>query len=113
METNTKNVKKKEPEEKKEPRKEICTTQRCRAVLSIWSGSKTPSQVSREYGVAWAVLNSWEKRALRGMKCALEPRRKEKDSPLSLPKRLEVLLEKSMNKDTGKKRKSIRENDTV
>ena len=110
METTTK---KKEPEEKREPKREISVTERCRAVLSVWSGSKTPSQVIREYGVAWTVLNSWEKRALKGMRHALEPRQKEKKLPSNLSNRLEVLLEKSMNKDTGKKRKSIRESDTV
>ena len=113
METKIQNREKNQTEDVKEPKREVGAMERCRAVLSIWSGAKRPSQVSREYGVAWAVLNSWEKRALRGMRCALEPRRKEKESPSNLPNRLEILLEKSMNKDTGKKRKNTRESDTA
>lgn len=106
METEQKNREKNHTEDVKAPKREINAAERCRAVLSIWSESKTPSQVSREYGVQWAVLNSWEKRAMAGMLRALEPRRKKLIQSTHLPRRLETLLEKNMLKNTRKKRQS-------
>ena len=106
METKIKNREKNQAEDVKEPKREISAMERCRAVLSIWSESKTPSQVSREYGVQWAVLNSWEKRAMKGMLQALEPRRKKLIQSKHLPHRLETLLEKNMLKKTRKKPKN-------
>lgn len=102
-----------EPEQKKKEKtsaeaakREISAAERCRAVLSIWSASKTPSQVSREYGIQWTVLNSWEKRAMQGMLRALEPRRKQSTQSKNLPHRLETLLEKNMHKSVRKKRQN-------
>jgi len=64
---------------------------RCRAVLSVWTEQRTPSEVCKELSVPWAVLQSWQKRAMEGMLQALEPRvRLERGAALS--PRLQVLL---------------------
>ena len=106
METEQKKKEKDYTEDVKEAKREISAAERCRAVLSIWSESKSPSQVSREYGVQWTVLNSWEKRAMNGMLRALEPRRKKLIQSNHLPHRLETLLEKNTLKNTRKKRQN-------
>lgn len=106
METEQKKKEKDYTEDVKGRKREISAMERCRAVLSIWSASKTPSQVSREYGVQWTVLNSWEKRAMNAMLRALEPRRKKLIQSNHLPRRLETLLEKNILKSTRKKRQN-------
>lgn len=50
------------------------STQRCQAVLSVWTEKRRPSEVCREMSIKGAVLNHWQNRALEGMLQALEPR---------------------------------------
>ena len=41
------------------------------ALLTVWAGRRRAARVCRELGINWGVLNSWEKRAIRGMREAL------------------------------------------
>jgi len=67
--------------------------EKCRAVLSIWAGSRRPAEVCREYAIPYTLLNLWEKRAMEGMLQALQPRvNLERGEALS--PRLAALLEK-------------------
>jgi len=47
---------------------------KCAAVLSVWSERRKPTAVCRELGINWAVLSSWQNRALEGMLQALSPK---------------------------------------
>ena len=66
------------------------------ALLAVWSGRRRPARVCREMGINWGVFNSWEKRAIRGMREALgeTPGKPETQVPgvVRLGKRLETLL---------------------
>ena len=66
------------------------------ALLSVWSGRRRPARVCRELGINWGVFNSWEKRAIRGIREALgeEPGTPATDLPgqVRLGSRLEALL---------------------
>jgi len=66
------------------------------ALLAVWSGRRRPARVCREMGINWGVFNSWEKRAIRGMREALGegPGKSETETPgvVRLGKRLEALL---------------------
>ena len=48
--------------------------QKCEMVLAVWSERRSPSQVCRETGITWTILNQWQERAMEGMLQALEPR---------------------------------------
>jgi transposase-like protein len=76
----------------------IPATEKCRAVLSVWTERRKPSAVCRELGVKWMILKHWQNRALEGMLRALEPRRSAEQGT-ELSPRLQSLLdhrEKSM-----------------
>ena len=67
--------------------------EKCRAVLSIWTERRKPSEVCRELSVPWMVLSQWQKRAMEGMLQALEPRVSLDKGPV-LSRRLQAMLEK-------------------
>ena len=67
--------------------------EKCRAVLSIWTERRKPSQVCREMSIPWMVIAQWQKRAMEGMLQALEPRVSLDKGPALSP-RLQAMLEK-------------------
>lgn len=76
------------------------------ALLAVWSGRRRPARVCREMGINWGVFNSWEKRAIRGMREALGDvlvPAAEAESPglVRLGKRLETLLGKAGPEPSG------------
>ena len=66
---------------------------RCKAVLSVWTESRKPTEICREMNIKWMTLHHWQKRAMEGMLQALTPR-----VPLtqgrSLPPRLLLMVER-------------------
>jgi len=68
--------------------------EKCRAVLSVWTERRKPGEVCRELGVAWALLNHWQERAMEGMLSALQPRIPVMEKTVALNSRLAVLLER-------------------
>ncbi|MEI6516456.1 MAG: hypothetical protein WCO77_10785 [bacterium] len=68
------------------------------ALLGVWSGRRRRARVCKELGINWGLFNSWEKRAIRGIKEALEEAPGKPQTELSglvrLGPRLESLLEK-------------------
>jgi transposase-like protein len=66
--------------------------EKCRAVLSVWTEKRRAGVVCRELGIAWALLNQWQGRAMEGMLLALGPR-VQVEKGVALPPRLAVLLE--------------------
>jgi hypothetical protein len=75
--------------------------EKCRAVLSVWTERRKPGEVCRELGIAWAVLNQWQERAMEGMLVALQPRAVV-DKAVALNSRLAVLLERKSKGGTMK-----------
>ena len=67
--------------------------EKCRAVLSVWTERRRAGEICREMGIAWALLNQWQSRAMEGMLLALRPVM-EAEKGVALPPRLAVLLEK-------------------
>jgi transposase-like protein len=73
--------------------RQFSAKQKSQAVLALWSGRRSTSSLSKELGVPWGILRSWESRALSGMLTALDPNwRQPAEKPCALPERLEKLL---------------------
>lgn len=88
-------MKQEQSAEKKPKRKSkvYSAKEKTQAVLSLWSGRRSVSELMREMEVPWGLVSSWEKRALSGMLHALDPKRKQaEEGHLELPGRLEKLL---------------------
>ena len=66
---------------------------RCQAVLSVWTQSRKPAEVCREFSIKWMTLRQWQERAMEGMLQALEPRVNLEKGPALSP-RLLSLIEK-------------------
>jgi hypothetical protein len=64
---------------------------KCKAVLSVWTEKRKPSQICKELGVKWTILMHWQNRAMEGMLQALEPRRN-LEKGVALSPRLQVML---------------------
>lgn len=88
MEKTTKNK-----SEKKRQMPNYGAMEKCRAILSIWTERRRPSEVCRELTIPWMVLAQWQKRAMEGMLQALEPRVRLEKGPALSP-RLQTMLEK-------------------
>ena len=76
--------------------------EKCRAVLSVWTERRRPTEVCQELGIPWHLLNQWQERAMEGMLLALQPRvvvRRE----VALNPRLAVLLERKSKEGAVKK----------
>jgi hypothetical protein len=67
--------------------------EKCRAVLSIWTERRKPSEICRELSIPWMVLTHWQTRAMEGMLQALEPRVRLEKGPALSP-RLQAMLDK-------------------
>lgn len=67
--------------------------EKCRAVLSLWSGRRNASAICVELGTNWGSVRGWELKGLEGIMEALEPNwRKEPQEGVRLGSRLEKLL---------------------
>ena len=64
---------------------------KCKAVLSVWTEKRKPSQICKELGIKWTILMHWQNRAMEGMLQALEPR-KNLSKGVALSPRLQVML---------------------
>jgi transposase-like protein len=83
----------KRAEDKREKKSSIHTAEeKCRAVLSVWTEKRRTGEVCQELGIAWALLNQWQARAMEGMLLALQPRVPVQKG-VALSPRLAVLLE--------------------
>lgn len=67
--------------------------EKCKAVLSVWSERRKPSDICRELAITWMQFNQWQKQALKGIFLALETKKDQVKCP-ALGSRLEKLLER-------------------
>ena len=79
---------------RKQPRKVYAAKEKAQAILSVWSGRRKPSAVSKAMGIPWAILNMWEKLAITGILKSLGAEEQEltEQQGLCLGNRLERLL---------------------
>jgi len=93
---------KQEAEQKRRQLKVFSARQKSQAVLSLWSGRRNTSALTEELGVAWGVLNSWEKAAIQGMLSALDPAWKQpEEGKMRLPMRVEKLFEQTLQPEVA------------
>jgi transposase-like protein len=86
------------------PHRTYTATEKCQAVLAVWTERRTVSEICREMGITWSHLSQWQDKALAGMVRALETRRKNtEEKPPPLTERLEKLLAKQGRKKAAKK----------
>lgn len=58
-------------EKKRKPRRGVSARAKAQAVLAVWSGRRSTSQLCRELGVNWGALHGWERKGLQGIHRAL------------------------------------------
>ncbi len=76
---------------RRSPSTEYTPSQKCEAVLRVWTERRSAGAVCRELGIGWTILNQWQERAMEGMLQALEPRVRLEEGPCLSP-RLQALL---------------------
>lgn len=79
-------------EKAKRPRRVFSAQEKAEAVLSVWSSRRKPAGVCKSLGIAWGVLNFWEKSALLGIQKALGQETPVEKAGLPMGGRLERLL---------------------
>ena len=93
-----------------ESKRKFNASEQCRAVLLVWTGRQSASEVCRALKVSASLLTMWQEKAMEGLLAALEPRdgrAKAVGGPaLSLP--LKRLLDKKMADREGLERLSNR-----
>ena len=95
MSTNEKDSKPEKEAKSRKDRTVHSAHKKCQAVLSLWTGSRRPSEVCREMSVPANLLQTWQERAMEGMLKALEPRtRRQEDRGPILGDRLQRMLER-------------------
>ena len=78
----------------KRPPRRFAASEKCRAVLLVWTEKRSASQLVREMGLTWTVLSQWQEQAMAGMLSALEPRQQTEPKPCPLNTRLQQLLDR-------------------
>jgi transposase-like protein len=68
--------------------------EKCRAVLALWTERSTGSELCKEMGTTWNMLNLWQEQAMEGMMQSLEPKRKAARGSSPLNPRLQGLLDR-------------------
>ena len=78
------------------PRRTFTGREKSEAVLAVWSERRKSSEVCRELGINYAMLQGWQRQGLEGMMRALEPRTKtEAERGPALGPKIEKLLERT------------------
>ena len=91
----------------KKDRKSYSAQEKCQAVLSLWTQSGKPCTITRELGISWTLLNHWQAAAMRGMLTALSPKSESEQKEISLPPKLQKLLETQLCKKQNKLEKRL------
>lgn len=75
-------------------RNRFTAVEKCRAVLALWTERSSGSELCKELGTTWNMLNIWQEQAMEGMVQALEPKRSAPCGNTPLNPRLQGLLER-------------------
>lgn len=76
----------------KRPQRIFTASEKCRAVLALWTERRNAAAVCRELSIKWVQLNIWQNHALEGMLKALDTGRSPERAMLG--DRLERLLDR-------------------
>jgi|GEM_PF-1829262 len=68
-------------------------TEKCRAVLPVWTGERGASRLARKLGLTGTALSHWQEQAMTGMLGAPGPRRRTEARPSPSNLRLQQLLD--------------------
>jgi transposase-like protein len=71
--------------------------QKTRAVLEVWTESRKPAQVARELEITGTLLDQWQKKAMKAILTAMQPR-KHDPTKQPLPARLENILTRQVQR---------------
>jgi transposase-like protein len=71
--------------------------QKTRAVLEVWTESRKPAQVARELEITATLLDLWQKKAMKAILTAMEPRKSD-PTKQPLPPRLENILTRQVQR---------------
>ena len=75
-------------------RRRFTASEKAHAVLALWTERSSGSEVCKELGTTWNMLNLWQEQAMEGMVQALEPKRSAPCGNTPLNPRLQGLLER-------------------
>ena len=75
-------------------RRRYAATEKCQAILALWTERSSGTELCQQLGVTWNQLNLWQDQAMAGMLQALEPRHGVPCGNLPLSGRLQSLLER-------------------
>ena len=67
-------------------------TEKCQAVLALWTERSSGAELCQQLGVTWNQLSQWQDQAMAGMLQGLEPKRGVPCGNLPLSERLQGLL---------------------
>lgn len=73
-------------------RRVFSAQQKTRAVLEVWTESRKPAQIARELEITGTLLELWQKRAMKAILTALEPRAGDPGKEATLPPRVEQMI---------------------
>ena len=79
-------------EKKRRIRRIVSARAKAQAILSVWSGRRSASQVCRELAVTWGSVKGWEKTGIVGILKALGGEPPQLSGRGELGRRLEGLL---------------------
>lgn len=75
-------------------RNRFTAAEKCRAVLALWTERSSGSELCKELGTTWNMLNLWQEQAMEGMVQSLEPKRSAPCGNTPLNPRLQGLLDR-------------------
>jgi transposase-like protein len=73
-------------------RRIFSSEQKTRAVLEVWTESRKPAQIARELEITTTLLDLWQKRAMKAIMTAMEPREGDPDKEATLSARVERMI---------------------
>lgn len=82
-------------------RRSYTAEEKCRVVLAMWTGRKQGTELCKELGVSWKMLEEWQARAMEGLVEALAPRDGEIRKGPMLGPRLKRLLDRKVLLEEG------------
>ena len=77
-------------------RRTYTAEQKCRVVLAMWTGKKKGTELCREVGITWQMLNRWQGSAMEGLVRGLRPREGERKSGPALGRQVKHLLDRKV-----------------
>lgn len=77
-------------------RRTYTAEQKCRVVLAMWTGKKKGTELCREVGITWQMLNQWQGLAMEGLVRELRPREGEGKTGPALGRQVRKLLERKV-----------------